>query len=381
MAARTVLILGGGSGGIAAARRLRRRLPASDRVVLVDREPQHLFQPSLLWLLTGHRTPTQIQRPLARLARRGIEVVQGTVTGLDPAERLVQVDDRALRGDAVVVTLGAALAPERVPGLADGGHNLYALPGALGARDALAAFRGGRVVVLTAAPAYKCPAAPYEAAMLVAAALRRRRVEAEVAMYTAEPGPMGTAGPEVSAAVRGMVEAHGVRYVPDHQVTSVDAAGRRLTFANGTTASYDLLLFVPPHRAPAVIGEAGLAGASGWIEVDPRTMATAHERVFAIGDATAIPLPSGKLLPKAGVFAHRQGEVVADNLAATWAGRPARAAFDGVGACFIETGDGRAGFGAGDFYAAPMPHMRLRAPAWWWHWGKVLFERRWLGQI
>ena len=381
MAARTVLVLGGGSGGIAAARRLRRRLPASDRVVLVDREPQHLFQPSLLWLLTGERTPAQIQRPLDRLTRRGIEVVHGTVTALDPAERLIQVDERALRGDALVVTLGAALAPEAIPGLADGGHNFYTLAGASSGRAALAAFRGGRVVVLTAAPAYKCPAAPYEAAMLVAAALCRRQVAAKVAMYAAEPGPMGTAGPEVSTAVRAMVESRGVRYFPNHQVTSVDSAGRRLTFANGTTASYDLLLYVPPHRAPAVIGEAGLAGASGWIEVDARTMATAHDGVFAIGDATAIPLPSGKMLPKAGVFAHRQGEIVADNLAAAWAGRPARAAFDGVGACFIETGDGRAGYGAGDFYATPMPRMRLRAPARWWHWGKVLFEKRWLAGL
>jgi sulfide:quinone oxidoreductase len=49
-----------------------------------------------------------------------------------------------------------------------------------------------------------------------------------------------------------------------------------------------------------------------------------------------------------------------------------------VGACFIEAGAGRAGYGSGDFYAAPVPEMRLHAPSRFWHIGKVLFEKRWL---
>ena len=61
---KTVLVLGGGVGGLVAATRLRRLLPRVPRVVLVDREPQHLFQPSLLWLVGGGREPERIQRPL-----------------------------------------------------------------------------------------------------------------------------------------------------------------------------------------------------------------------------------------------------------------------------------------------------------------------------
>lgn len=96
---------------------------------------------------------------------------------------------------------------------------------------------------------------------------------------------------------------------------------------------------------------------------------------------TAIKLPNGMLLPKAGVFAHAQGEAVADNLAAAAAGRAAGARFDGHGACFLETGGGRAGYASGDFYAAPAPAVRMRAPARRWHWAKVLFERRWLARL
>jgi sulfide:quinone oxidoreductase len=237
-------------------------------------------------------------------------------------------------------------------------------------------------VVLTAAPAYKCPAAPYEVTMLIEAALRRRglRGRTRLDLHAAEPGPMGVTGPEVSGAVRQMVERKDILYHPEHQVTGVDPATRRLTFANGTEAECDVLLYVPPHRAPPVVREAGLAPEGGWVGVDRRVFTTRFPGIFAIGDVTSVPLTMGKPLPKAGVFAHREAEVVAANLAAEWSGRPERQLFDGYGECFLETGDGRAGFGAGNFYAEPMPQVRLRGPGRWWHWGKVLFERRWLAQ-
>jgi sulfide:quinone oxidoreductase len=376
---RTALVLGGGVGGIVTASRLRKLLPAKDRVLLVERERRHVFQPSLLWLAVGSRTPDAIQRPLDRLARRGIDVVQGEITALDPETRRIRVGDATLAGDALVISLGAELFPEAVPGLAAGGHNLYTVEGASAIRDALESFRGGRVIVLTAAPAYKCPAAPYEAAMLVHDRLRRRRVsDAKVEIYAAEPGPMGTAGPDVSAAVRGMVEAQGITYRPDHQVESVDPTGRTLLFTNGATAEYDLLIYVPPHRASQVVRTAGLTGESEWIPVDAATLRAEPDGVFAIGDVTSIPIPSGKALPKAGVFAHAQAEVVAENLAAEWLGHAPEKAFDGKGGCFIETGSGRAGYGVGDFYASPAPEMRLRSPAVRWHLAKVIFEKQWL---
>ena len=378
--ARTVIVLGGGIGGVAAANRLRKRLSSRDRVVLVDREDQHLFQPSLLWVLTGQRTAPAIQRPMEQMLRRGIEVLRGEITALDPARRSVRVNGQELLGDALIIALGATLAPDAVPGLAEGGHNLYDVNGARAIRDALASFREGRIVVLTAAPLYRCPAAPYEAAMLVQDVIARAGSKSHVVMYAAEPGPMGTAGPDVMKLVRSMVEGRGVEYHPEHQVVSVAAATRSLVFANGATTEYDLLIYVPPHRAPAVLRDSGLVSPNGWVAVDRHTLSTAFEGVFVIGDATGIPLASGKLLPKAGVFAHGQADVVADNLADAWAGLTPYHRFNGEGACFIETGGGRAGYGSGNFYSEPLPQLRMRAPARWWHWGKILFEQQWLHQ-
>ncbi len=350
------------------------------RVVLIDREREHLFQPSLLWLMIGQREPEQILRPLNRLQRKGLEVVNSEIEHINPAERTVRVSGREWKADAVVIALDADLAPGEIPGLEQAGHNLYSLQGATALRDALRQCSGGRVVVLTAAPAYKCPAAPYEAAMLIEGKFRQRNIrnQVQIDFYAAEPGPMGVAGPQVSAAVRQMVEQKGIQYHPEHQVESVDGTSRRIAFTKGTAVEYDLLLYVPLHRVPAVVRESGLVGESGWIPVDRHSLETRFPFVYALGDVTTIPLKLGKPLPKAGVFAHGQAEVVARNLARAWTSRGKGGRFDGHGSCFIEAGDGRAGFGNGDFYAEPTPQIKLHAPSRWWHVGKVLFEKRWL---
>jgi len=178
-----------------------------------------------------------------------------------------------------------------IPGLAEAGHNFYTLAGAESLRDALAGFEGGTIVVLTAAPAYKCPAAPYEAAMLILDHCRKRGIGAatRVDLYAAEPGPMGVTGPEVSARVRRMVEDSGVAFHPEHQVTRVDGPAKRIIFANEATAGFDLLAYVPPHRAPRVVREAGLVGDSGWVPVDPGTLQTRFPGVYAIGDLAGAP--------------------------------------------------------------------------------------------
>jgi sulfide:quinone oxidoreductase len=373
----SVLILGGGIGGVAAANALRKRLPRRERIVLVDREETFTLAASFLWVMTGARTPEQVSRPLARLQRKGIEVVRGEVEHLDPERREAVVGGTTLRGDHLVVALGAEFALGAIPGLAEAGHTFCTLGGATRLRAALERFERGRIVVLTAAPAYKCPAAPYEAAMLIEADCRRRGIRGavEISLFSAEPGPMGVAGPEVSAAVRGMVEQKGVAYHPEHQIARVE--GGQVVFTNGVHAGFDLLVYVPPLRPPRVLADSGLVDGSGWVRVDRQTMETQFPHVYAIGDVTLIPLALGKPLPRAGVFAHGQAEVVARNIAR--AGKGIETRYDGRGSCFIETGDGKAGYGAGDFYAEPRPAVTVRPPGRLWHAGKVLLEKRILG--
>ena len=127
-------------------------------MILVDRESEHLFSPSLLWLMTGSRSQSSVTRPIQRLSRKGIEVVQDEIVEIRPEDRQVGLGSgKTIDGDYLVISLGAELDMGAIPGLADAGHCFYNLAGATSLYNALAEFRGGRIIVLTAAPAYKCP--------------------------------------------------------------------------------------------------------------------------------------------------------------------------------------------------------------------------------
>lgn len=374
-----IVIVGGGVGGVVAAKRLRRSLGGAHRITVIDRARDHLFQPSLLWVADGTRRPERLSRPLSRLNRRGVSFRVGAVRGLDLSARRVRLGDDEVPYDYLLLSPGAELVPEAIPGLAPAGRNLYTLDGAAGMNADLSNFRGGRLVVLVAAMPFKCPAAPYEAAMLLDARLRAQAVRSrcEVAVYTPEPQPMPVAGSALGAAVREMLTSRGIDYFPGYKPVAVEPGSHTIQFATGAVARYDLLAYVPPHAAPAFVVQAGLAPAGGWVKVDAKTLAIPAERVWAIGDVTGIPLPNGKALPKAGVFAEGEAEVVARNIAAIVRGASPVAEFSGEGACFVEMGGGRAGFATGNFYATPDPVVRLKTPGRRWHWGKVLLEQTW----
>jgi sulfide:quinone oxidoreductase len=95
--------------------------------------------------------------------------------------------------------------------------------------------------------------------------------------------------------------------------------------------------------------DAGLAPPDGWVAVDARTLETSYPGMYAIGDCTVIGLTNGMALPKAGVFAQREGEVVAARIGAVLRGADPDATFDGTGSCFVEMGGGEASLVGGQF--------------------------------
>jgi len=168
MPSKTVVILGGGIGGMVAANRLRERLGTDHRVVLVERNAEHAFAPSFLWLMTGDRKPHQVRRPVADLLGRGIECVRANADGLDLSRRKVFTSAGEIPFDYLVIAVGAELVPGTVPGLAESSHDFYSFEGAARLYDALSTFSGRTIAVVVASMPYKCPGAPHEGAMLIA---------------------------------------------------------------------------------------------------------------------------------------------------------------------------------------------------------------------
>lgn len=380
MSDRSVVVLGGGIGGVVAARELRRRLDRTVQVTVVNPSPTLTFAPSLLWVVQGRREPARISADLHRLERRGIRLEIAEAIDIDLGSQVVKTTAGSLPYSQLVIAVGADLAPAAMPGFAETAFNVYSLDGALACRDALRTFRGGRVVVLVSSSPYKCPAAPYEAALLVDSMLRERGVRdaSDIELYTPEPQPLPVAGPVAGRQVTELLRSRGIALHTQRAASRIDAADARIVFADDETVSFDLLVGVPPHRAPEILLRSGLANGSGFVPVDRNTMQSASPGVYVLGDAAAVSLADGKPLPKAGVFAERQARVVAQRIAAELGGATPTAEFEGRGSCFLETGNGRAAFATGNFYAEDRADVRLLGPGRLWHLAKVAFERIWL---
>lgn len=374
-----VLVLGCGIGGVVTAREARRLLPASHRVIVIDREAEASFPPSYLWVMTGDRRPESIRRRRLQLTRKGIEFVNADVRQIDVANRYVRADSREFHYDYLVIALGAETTLETRPGLAEAAHSFYTLEGAERLAATLRYFAGGRIVIAVAGLPFKCPPAPYEAAMLLEHHFhsRRMRQKVEIAVYTPETQPVAVAGPENAEAVMGLLAHKGVELHLGAQIASADPSRHEAVFAGGESAPFDLLIAVPEHRAPAAGRDAGLTDATGWLPVNASTLETEHENVFAIGDVTHVALPDGLALPKAGVFAEAQAKVVARTIAHRAAGGPRPDPFDGYGRCFLEVGAGAAGAVEGNFYASRR-RITMKQPSLIWHWAKLAFEKYWL---
>ena len=382
MRGKTILILGGGVGGIVTANALRESLASEHRIVVVDKRAEYIFTPSLLWVMTGWRQPDQITKDLRHMLQFGIEVVQAEVQEIDPERAIVRANGDDLAYDYLVVTLGADLAPEVMPGYVETAYNFFDLEGTTKLWSALQRFEGGRVAVLVSAMPFKCPAAPYEAAMLIEDVLRRRgiRDRCQVRVFTPEPQPMLVAGPDMGVSVVGMLATKNIGFHPNLSLDHIDPVRQTLVFKNGRQESFDLLAAVPPHRPPTVVKESSLANEAGWVTVDKHTLQTHFENIYAIGDVTAIILNNGLPLPKAGTFAHAEAEAVAARIIAEIGGSVPQAEFDGVGYCWIEAGSGSAGFASGQFYAEPNPVVGQPRSGRLWHWGKVMFESYWMNE-
>jgi len=352
-----ILILGGGFGGIATARRLRELLPSTDQITLIDKRDYFMVGFRKTWMLLGDPLENG-KGDLHALTRQGIHFVQGEVTALDPETRSVMVNGERLEGDALVIALGAELAPESVPGFSEYALNVYDPNAITHAAEVLETFQGGNVLVgVFGSPAYKCPPAPYEIAILVKEKLETKGIPINMTVFTPLPSSLPVLGPAGCDLIEERLFENNIRFLAEHHAAQVEPG--TVVFKTGERLPFDLLLGVAPHRSPKVVREAGLAGASGWIEVNGRTLETGFPDVYAIGDVTAVMMANGKPIPKAGVFAEGEGLVVAERIAAKLAGRESQAVFEGRGGCFLEVGGGRAVMVQGHFLAEGKPNVIL----------------------
>ncbi|HLG93471.1 MAG TPA: NAD(P)/FAD-dependent oxidoreductase, partial [candidate division Zixibacteria bacterium] len=197
---------------------------------------------------------------------------------------------------------------------------------------------------------------------------------------TPEPQPMPVAGPLIGDAVLNILKERDVEYLPLHKPRLVEFPNRKVIYENGAEVNFDILAAMPPHRAPKVAREAGLADDSGFIPTELGSFKTAVPAVYAIGDIAAFRLPNGNPHPKAGVFAEAQALALASQITADITGQPA-SPYWGKGVCFVDVGGGQAAPAEAELLYPDGPRFKLGPPSRAGLWAKKRFEterlRKW----
>jgi sulfide:quinone oxidoreductase len=352
-----IVILGAGFGGLELATRLSEAVPDAVQVTLIDQSDAFVFGYSKLDVMFGRKTMDSVRLSYRDIAKDAVEFRQEVVTSIDPVARRVLTDGGTYDADVLVVALGADLDPAATPGLVEGGNEFYTVEGALELRDVLPTFDAGDAVVSVLGPFFKCPAAPYEAAMMLHDLLvKRGKRDATTIKILSPMGVPVPISPEASAAILAGLTARGIEFWPESVVTSLDPASKTATLRDGRTISYDLFLGVPIHRAPKVVEDSGLT-VDGWIPVDHTTFATQFPDVFAIGDVTSAPVP------RVGVIAEGEGGTVADVLIHRFRGGDEPDAYAGRATCYIEFGGKEVAKFDADFLGGATPTGAFSEPS------------------
>jgi sulfide:quinone oxidoreductase len=340
-----IVILGAGTGGTLTANRLRKALSAeTTSIICVDQDDRHVYQPGLLFVPFGLTQPEDIVRPRARQLHRGVEFKSDVVENVDLQSQIVHLKNGGdLPYDVLVVASGAVLAPEETPGLTGPGwmekvFTFYTPEGAMALESALATFEGGHIVVNVIEMPIKCPVAPLEFCFLADWFFHERGIRERVNLSFVTPLDAAFTTPIAAKNLAGMLAERGIDLVTEFNTGEVDGVGGRLISYDERVIPFDLAVVIPVHNgAPFVTKSPGLGDALGYVATNEHTLQSlAAPNVFAIGDATSIPIS------KAGSVTHFEGEILVENITRFLNGQALDASYDGHVNCFIETGFSKA---------------------------------------
>ena len=336
------MVLGGGTAGTMIANKVHKRLP-DWQVTVVDKDDIHDYQPGYLFLPFGINEPDQIRKTKRPFFADGVEVVMGEVDVVDPdSQKVSLVDGRMLGYDYLVIATGTTPRPDQTEGmLGPEWHKsvteFYTYDGALATERQVERFTRGRLVMHVTEMPIKCPVAPLEFLFLADDYFTRRGIRDQVEIVFVTPLDGAFTKPVASRELGNALEKRGIAVETDFMIESVDQQAKVIRSYDEREVGYDLLVTVPLNMGADFVARSGLGDELNYVPVDKHTLqSTAHENIFALGDASNIPTS------KAGSVAHFSVEVFVENFCQLAAGKPMTHSFDGHANCFVESGNGKA---------------------------------------
>jgi sulfide:quinone oxidoreductase len=385
---KTLLILGAGTGGTMVANKMAHHLdPQEWRIIIVDRDENHYYQPGFLFIPFGIYSKNDVVKPKRNFLPPQVEVIFSDIELIEPDKNSVRLaqENKVINYDYLVIATGSHLHPEETEGLVNGGwrknvFDFYTIDGALALSRFLKFWKGGRMVLNVVEMPIKCPVAPLEFLFLADWFFTERGIRDKVEIVFTTPLPGAFTRPRASAILGDMLETKGINLEADYNIMEVDSSKNVIRSYDEREVEYDLLVTIPTNMGAEVIDRSGMGDELNFVPVDKFTMQSSQwENVWLIGDASNAPTS------KAGSVAHFMLDVVVDNMLRHMEGLDPLPNFDGHANCFIESGFEKGILIDFNYDVEPLPgkyplpgfgpfSLLKESPIN--HWGKMMF--RWI---
>ena len=382
-----IVILGAGTAGTMVANRFVRLLDMEQwKIILVDQDPVHYYQPGFLFIPFGVYSKKDVVKPKSNFIPPQVKLIQSTIECIEPQVNRVQLSNGdTLPYDFLIIATGADIHPEETPGLAESEwgksiHTFYSMDGALALAQKLRNWEGGRMVVNVVENPIKCPVAPLEFLMLADWYFHERGIRDRVELIYATPLPGAFTKPMASKYLGEMLNKKGIQIEPEYLIERVDPDAKKIVSYDEREIEYDLLVSIPLNKGADVVGKSGLGDELNYSPVDKYTfLSDKFANIFVLGDASNAPAS------KAGSVAHFAIDLFGENFIRYTQGQELLPTFDGHANCFVESGFGKGVLIDFNYTQEPLPGryplpgvgpFTLLEESEINHWGKLMF--RWM---
>nr|XP_044620890.1 sulfide:quinone oxidoreductase, mitochondrial isoform X3 [Equus asinus] len=285
-----VLVLGGGSGGISMAARMKRRVGA-DNVAIVEPSERHFYQP--IWTLVGAgaKQLSSSFRPTVSVIPSGVEWIKARVVELNPDKNCIHTDNgKEISYKYLIIALGIQLDYEKIKGLPEG--------------------------------------------------FDHPKIGSNYSVRTVE---------KTWKALQDFEEGNAIFTFPNTPVKCAGAPQKIMYLSEAYFRKYEMLHVTPPMSSPDVLKTSPVADAAGWVDVDKETLQ--HRRypnVFGIGDCTNLPTS------KTAAAVAAQSGILDRTISLIMKNQTPRKKYDGYTSCPLVTGYNRVILAEFDYNGQPL---------------------------
>lgn len=397
-----IVVLGGGIGGISAVYGLKERLDDTHNITLIHAVSYFQFVPSNVWAGIGWRNRETITVDLdTYLHQNGIHFIPQSVERIDAQNnQLYLPDGTIIHYDYLVITTGAKLAFEEVPGAGPINgftHSICTIDHAESTFLAYQEFlKDPGPVIIGAMPGASCFGPAYEFSFVVNADLKKRKLRHKVPItyVTSEPyiGHLGIGGVNDSKTMlESELRKNNLNYIANAKVTKVEPGQMTISEldSNGTQIKehvlpFKLSMMIPSFKGvDAVAAVEGLCNPRGFVIVDEHQRSIKYPNIYAAGVCIAIPpvettpVPTG--VPKTGYMIETMVTAIVENIFSELENKPITAVASRGAICLADLGDGGIAFVA--IPETPPRNIDWAKEGKWVHLAKIAFEKYFLYKV